>query len=526
MTAPSSEAVRADNKPDNAPEQLWPDPIPLDVPGEPTPFPTESLPTWLAEWVAAEAEAVQVPADLPGVLALSVLSAASRGRYFVHINDSWREPVSLYTAVVAESAERKSAIVGQATEALYEWQTRYNETITSDLAHDQVQHRSLELQHKAAEKALEKAIDDAAKLSHTPDARRAKDADIHTAQIDAAEALERLNAHQPLVNVDLFAHDITPERVASLLVEQGERLAIIDAEGGIFSIMAGRYSDDANFDIFLKGHAADPHTVQRQKRKADALRHPMLTIGVGIQEDVLTSIGERRDFRGRGLLARFLYSLPTSMVGYRKVDPDPMPTHVRAAYNNRIAAIADKAERRPEPTPIPLSDEAHEVRRRFEQGHEDSLRDTRGTDDPLRPWLGKYVGATLRLAALLHLAENEGEPRQITAAQLRNAITLARYFRDHATRAFLRMDPHPVDRMATRIVDWTRRHDDDEVNERELKQAFKIRDSDRKKIEDFTAAINLLLGNHWLRPKPLGPASGRPPSATYYVHPRLRTGDF
>ena len=40
----------------------------------------------------------------------------------------------------------------------------------------------------------------------------------------------------------LVADDITPEAAASLLAEQGGRLAIISAEGGIFDIIAGRYS--------------------------------------------------------------------------------------------------------------------------------------------------------------------------------------------------------------------------------------------------------------------------------------------
>ena len=41
----------------------------------------------------------------------------------------------------------------------------------------------------------------------------------------------------------LVADDITPEAAASLLAEQGGRLAIISAEGGIFDIIAGRYSN-------------------------------------------------------------------------------------------------------------------------------------------------------------------------------------------------------------------------------------------------------------------------------------------
>jgi hypothetical protein len=43
--------------------------------------------------------------------------------------------------------------------------------------------------------------------------------------------------------------DITPEAAASLLAEQGGRLAIISAEGGIFDIIGGRYSALSYFGL-------------------------------------------------------------------------------------------------------------------------------------------------------------------------------------------------------------------------------------------------------------------------------------
>lgn len=45
-----------------------------------------------------------------------------------------------------------------------------------------------------------------------------------------------------------------------LLHEHGDRLAILSPEGGIFDLIAGRYSSTGapNLDHFLKGHAGDP----------------------------------------------------------------------------------------------------------------------------------------------------------------------------------------------------------------------------------------------------------------------------
>ena len=63
----------------------------------------------------------------------------------------------------------------------------------------------------------------------------------------------------------LIVDDASPEKIASLLCEQGGRLALFSAEGGIFDILAGRYTSNgmANFDVFLKGHAGDPIRVDR-----------------------------------------------------------------------------------------------------------------------------------------------------------------------------------------------------------------------------------------------------------------------
>lgn len=55
----------------------------------------------------------------------------------------------------------------------------------------------------------------------------------------------------------LLADDSTPETVTSLMAEQGGRLSVMSAEGGIFDIIAGRYSGAPNMEVFLKGHARD-----------------------------------------------------------------------------------------------------------------------------------------------------------------------------------------------------------------------------------------------------------------------------
>jgi uncharacterized protein DUF3987 len=62
-------------------------------------FPVEVFPVWLTQMVCATAADVQVPEDLPAMLALGVISAAATGSVEVEIRPDWTEPVHLYLAV-------------------------------------------------------------------------------------------------------------------------------------------------------------------------------------------------------------------------------------------------------------------------------------------------------------------------------------------------------------------------------------------------------------------------------------------
>uniref|UniRef100_UPI002FDB1932 DUF3987 domain-containing protein n=1 Tax=Muricomes intestini TaxID=1796634 RepID=UPI002FDB1932 len=87
-------------------------------------------------------------------------------------------------------------------------------------------------------------------------------------------------------------------------------MGIISAEGGIFGMMAGRYSSNINIDIFLKSYSGEYYSSARVGRGEIALKHPLLTMGLAVQPQVIADIMDNKDFRGRGLLARFLYSMP------------------------------------------------------------------------------------------------------------------------------------------------------------------------------------------------------------------------
>src|SRR5205814_10410819 len=124
-----------------------------------------------------------------------------------------------------------------------------------------------------------------------------------------------------------------PEALAEEMHEQGGCLSHMSDEGGIFDIMAGRYSKNPDIDIFLKSYQGSPKTVKRKGAPAIHLRRPLLTIGIAIQPRVLEQIKENPVFVGKGLPHRFLWSMSPNLLGQR--DPDPPEADLEAVGNYR-----------------------------------------------------------------------------------------------------------------------------------------------------------------------------------------------
>ena len=137
-------------------------------------------------------------------------------------------------------------------------------------------------------------------------------------------------------------------------------MAIISDEGGIFDILAGRYNNGVpNLDLFLQSHAGAPVRVDRGSRPSVMMDEPALTLILSPQPDVLQGLASKPGFRGRGLLARFLFMFPVSKIGYRSGNTKPVPETILSDHDAHIRALL--RFKRPEPGPymIAVSDEAH-----------------------------------------------------------------------------------------------------------------------------------------------------------------------
>jgi hypothetical protein len=493
-------------------EHGWTPPIPLGAAGAVPAFPVEVLPGWLGDQVAAVATATQTPPDLAGMLAIAVLATVAAGAIEVQPRPGWQEPLCLFVAVGMDAGARKSSVFTAMTRPLAEFERQQAAAALPGITETATLRRIAEQAAAAAEAAASKAPTEQAE---------AKQAEA------VARAAEAANLVVPAVPRWL-ADDATPEALAGLLATYG-RIALLSPEGDVFDQMGGRYNQTTgpNLGVYLKGHAGDLLKVDRRGRPPEYIERPCLTIGLAVQPEVLRGLADRPGFRGRGLLARFLYSLPPSLVGHRQPGAPPIPLAVADRYDLELQALAASltSPARPDsdgPTVLALDQTAGELLLAFEQELEPRLAAGSGDLAQLAGWAAKLAGATCRLAGLLHLAGHlrDGWARPIAADTLAGAIRLAGYLVEHARAVFDLMGADPRTEDARWLLDWTTRTGRAQLTRRDAHQATPR--GRFPKVTDLDPALRLLEEHGYLRrvdADPPGPKGGRPPSPRFLVNP-------
>jgi replicative DNA helicase len=314
------------------------------------------------------------------------------------------------------------------------------------------------------------------------------------------------------------------------------RIALLSPEGDVFDQMAGRYNQGAgpNLGVYLKGHAGDLLKVDRRGRPPEYVERPCLTIGLAVQPEVLQGLVGRPGFRGRGLLARFLYSLPKSLVGRRQAGAPPVPPAVADRYTLELHALAASLA-----TPdgyegtalLTLDREAAELLLGFERDLEPRLAAGSGDLAHLAGWAAKLAGATCRLAALLHLASHlrDGWAQPISRDTLTAAIGLADYLIDHARAVFDLMGADPRLDDARWLLDWITRTNRTQFSRRDAHRA-----APRGRFAtatDLEPPLRLLEEHGYLRRVDPEPSQdprgrGRPASPRFLVNPLPRAAEM
>ncbi|MGI6458538.1 MAG: DUF3987 domain-containing protein [Candidatus Hydrogenedentales bacterium] len=487
--------------------EAWPEPVPLDAVELP-PWPAV-FPEPVQAFVDAAAAWTETPPELAAMAVLATLAAAVQGKHVIETKPGHTEPLALWTLCALPPGSRKSAVFKTCTFPLYHW--------------EQEEH-----------KRLAPVIEAAASEAQTA-AGRVKELRRSAARTDDDE--ERRNLTQVIAKAEaaipvvpglprLFTSDITPERLAALMAENNGSMAVLADEAGFLETFAGRYqAGKANLDILLQGHSGTPVRVDRLGREAVFLDNPVLTIGIAPQNSVLREMASHEAFRGRGLLARFLFAMPRPTLGNRTHKTAEIPREVLAAYNSTIKALLVKPwpleDDRVVPHVLHLTDGAYQSWLEFTLHIEPQLKEG-GTLGHLTDFGGKLPGAVGRIAGVLHMATHafeNAEALPVAEDTMCRAVELGQVLAAHALVAFDAMGADAAMDDARHALKWVMRNAEPSFTKRDAHAAMQSR---FPRADDIGKALDILAERHFVRPVPgpVKPQGGRPRDV-YQVNPAI-----
>ena len=490
----------------NAPKEMqWEQPIPFEEVELP-PFPVDALPDRVRPYVEAVAETTQTPVDMAGTAALAVMASCIQGKYLVQAKADWMEPTNLYALMVAEPSERKSAVTSLMVKPVNLYEMEYNKQHAAALEKNRMQKRILEKRQRSIEDKVAKG--------------KAEESELD-------DIVAEISRFKELAPMQLYVDDITPEKLISVLAEHDGIASVISAEGGIFDQLAGgMYSKAVNIDVFLKGHAGDSIRIDRIGRNSESVESPALTLLFAVQPNVLSGLMQNNTFRGRGLTARFLYTMPATHVGNRKYRTEPIPKDAEQQYFSLIGNLLDEDSNPTAKCPeiITLSDEADKMLEAFAMELEPKLR-TEYID--FSDWAGKLCGAIVRISGILCRAEKNGcyaflqepNPPVVDGETMQRAIALGRYYTEHARAAYLLMGADPVVKQCKYVLKAILNAGLAELTKRDIMRLCR----GFKRAEELQPVLDRLCEYGYLAAKPneQKSGSGRPASQSYLVNPAV-----
>lgn len=289
-------------------------------------------------------------------------------------------------------------------------------------------------------------------------------------------------------------------------------------------MMAGLYSKSGipQFGVYLMGHSGDDLVTDRVSRKSVRVERPALTCAYAIQPAVIKGLAKNEAFRGRGLLARFLYATPQSWIGQQEIAPTPVSDALREAYRQLVRRLAENcknSESASEPIVMRLTADASAAFQAWESNIEAMLGDG-GQMENMKDWGAKLAGATLRLAGVLHCVER-GPAEHIGEATIVAAIKIARYLIPHAEAVLTMMQAQEesAEDDARYVLRWIERHGRRKFTKRDAQQHGKRR---FPRAEDIDPALAELVRRGYIRLRPSQVTSaGRPPSPMHEVNPAV-----
>ncbi len=476
----------------------WLKPIPLTA-KMPDPISADVLPGALGEYARALSKHTETPIDLPILAVIGATSTAVAGKVEVEAEFGYIEPAHIWVCPLLESGNRKTAAIDAIRAPIDE--------------HEDSERARLEPEFRRL------VSDRRSKLATIEKLRK-------TLSVNSPETLEEQRRHIADLEAELpdephritlTTSDATPEALEELMQENGGRMAIISDEGGMFDIMAGRYSSQPNLDVFLKGHTGGRVNINRRCRNTFIPR-AYLTMCIAPQPGVIQGLKDKPFMRDRGLLARFLWAVPESPIGHRDHSTISIPDGVNLRYRTVIARLLHWQPERP--VRLRLNERARREWKDF-QRHIESLMAEGCSLDRLHDWGSKLPGAALRIAGMFSVVDDQLPsvcvPERIEYADIERATALCAALIPHAIAAFNLVAEDPNVSLAKLILRWLRKQEGDTVTRRDC---FRALHRQFDQVADMDAPLQVLVNHFYVRTGSV--RTGGRPSELIEINPQWK----
>lgn len=470
----------------HAHNDAWPE---LPHRSKPKDFPISALPIVGRNMVEAVAEAIQVPVDMAACVLLGAVSTCIVGRGKILVKPGYEEPLHAYIVVAADPSERKSACLTAMLNPVHEFIKQQNEVLKPQIKDNQAR---IGMMRKQLVKAENKG-DEGEVLSIN-------------------RKIEELDALQPY---ELIVSEGTTEGLTMMMTRNGGRIAVVSAEGGLFDILAGAYSaNGVNIDVILQGYSGEPISNVRVTRETERIDRACLSITLAVQPIAIEKLLSNESMVSRGVVGRFLFSAPESLLGKRKTSNMlEVPESVKAEYTRRLQGILQQGD-----VCLALSPEASKLFDENAKRIETLL--VQGGNLRMLPsgWGGKISGNTARIAGLLALLE--GKDEIVSGPTMQAAVTIAEYFMSQMT--FISGAEMQTTPEASEVLRNIEQLGSVTFSPYKLRQALRSRKR-FEKGESVDRTLRELTSMGYIRQSlpPECSGKGRKPEALFEVHPDL-----
>lgn len=480
-------------------------PVPFDYTETPE-LPIKELPGIIKDLSLTIAESVQIPAEVVMMNIFGAIATAVQRKIQVFVKPDYSENINIFASCALNPGERKSPVVKKCKKPLMSWEIQ-QQLIADEAIKDAISEKmSIESIIKSARNKLKKAS--------TAKAREKLINEIKELEKEIPAILEPPR---------LLADDATPEALGIILSKHDERIGIIEAEGGIFETLAGRYSNNVlNVDVVLKAWGGESCKIDRINRETIHLVNPIVTMVVTAQPGVILGLAGKKGFRDRGFIGRFLFIIPKSMVGKRRIKTPAIPPMLLEHYDECIRTLleipwnVDQTGRKRAHT-ISLTPEAYDEWEAYERTIEAKLLEGAELSE-MTDWGTKFPGQLIRLAGLIHCATTaKPHEKPVSLKSMRASLALAEGLKDHAKAAYQLMGTNPAMECAKAILIKIQSGSIETFSAREafgwVRHKFKTMDKVRQ-------GLSILVDHSYIFPLQAEHKHtlGRPPSEKYVVH--------